>query len=168
NISGWQNYVAKYPASQHTDAAKRVLAGLFIDAGNKALASYQKGGSYADLTTARAQMNLAHGVLPNSEREAKLSGEISASLNTLTAKAGSELDAYNAALKSGTAGFAHLENAKSIVAGINQVDPIFAPAQKVRDAVAQANNAYEAAVRSAEAAAQAKQWDEAVKPVQPY
>ena len=168
NISGWQNYLAKYPASPHTDAAKKVLAALFIDAGEKALGSYQKNGSYADLTTARTQVNLAHGILPNSEREVKLSGGITASLNTLVAKAGSELDAYSAALKSGSAGFVHLENAKSIVAGINQVDPTFAPAQKVRNDSAQANDAYEAAVHSAEAAAQAKQWDEAVKQIQPY
>lgn len=168
NIPGWQNYLAKYPASPHTDAAKKVLAGLFIDAGNKALGSYQKSGSYSDLVGARAQMTLAHGILPNSEGEIKLSGGLAASLNTLVAKANSELEAYSAALKSASPGFVHLENAKAIIAGINQVDPVFMPAQKARDAAAQAANAYEVAVRSAEADIQAKQWDEAVKQIQPY
>lgn len=168
NISGWQNYLSKYPASPHTNEARRVLAGLYIEAGDKAVGSYQKGASYADLKNAEAQMNLAHGVLPNSEGEVKLSGEIAANLNTLAGKAGAELTAYNAALKSGTAGFVHLENARGIIDGINQVDPVFAPAQKARNDLALANNAYEAAVRSAEAAAQAKQWDEAVKQIQPY
>jgi hypothetical protein len=168
NISGWQNYLSKYPASPHTDDARHVLAGLYIDAGDKAILAYQKGASYADLKNAREQMNLAHGVLPNSEREIKLAGEVKASLDTLATKAGSELEAYQAALKSGTPGFVHLQNAKSLVEGINLVDATFPPAQKARNEVAQANDAYEAAIHSAETSAQAKQWDDAVKQIQPY
>lgn len=168
NIAGWQNYLAKYPAAPHTDAAKKVLSELYIEAGNKAFSAYEKGGSYADLKSAREQMNLAHGILPGSEGETKLAGEIRLSLEALTAKATSELAAYTAALKSGSAGFVHLQNAKGLLEGINQVDPTFAPAQKPRNEVAQANDAYEAAVHSAEASAQAKQWDEAVKQIQPY
>lgn len=168
NIAGWQNYLAKYPAAPHTDAAKKVLSELYIEAGNKAFSAYEKGGSYADLKSAREQMNLAHGTLPGSEGETKLAGEIRLSLEALTAKATSELAAYTAALKSGSAGFVHLQNAKGLLEGINQVDPTFAPAQKPRNEVAQANDAYEAAVHSAEASAQAKQWDEAVKQIQPY
>lgn len=168
NIAGWQNYLSKYASAPHTDAAKKVLTGLYIEEGEKSLAAYRKGGSYADLKKAREESNLAHGVLPGSEGETKLAGEIKASLDALTAKAASEVGAYNAALKSGAAGFVHLENAKGLVAAINQVDPTFPPAQKPRNEVAQANDAYEAAVHAAEASAQSKQWDEAVKKIQPY
>jgi hypothetical protein len=168
SIAGWQSYLSKYASSPHTDSAKKVLSGLYIDEGDKALATYRKGGSYADLKKAREQMNLAHGVLPGAERETKLAGEIKAGLDGLTAKATSELAAYTAALKSGSAGFAHLENAKGLVEGINQVDPTFAPAQKPRNEVAQASGAYEAALHSAEDSAKAKKWDEAVQEIQPY
>ncbi|HEY3625575.1 MAG TPA: hypothetical protein VGL00_04810 [Terracidiphilus sp.] len=168
NITGWQNYLAKYPGSPHTDAARKVLAGLFVNAGQKALGAYQTSASYDDLKNARAQMKLAHDVLPSSEGEIKLSGDIQSSLDRLAEKAASEVDAYNAALKAGGAGFVHLQNAKGLVDGINVVDPTFAPAEKARNDVARASEAYEAAVRAAQAAAGSKQWDEAVKAIQPY
>ena len=97
-------------------------------------------------------VDLAHGVLPNSEGELKLAGEISAALDILTGKAVGELEAYNTALKSGTAGFVHLENAKGVLEGINQVEPFFAPAKKVEAEVARASQAYEGAVRAAQTA----------------
>ena len=166
--AGWQNYLSKYPASAHTNEAKRVLSGLFVEGGEKALSAYQKSGSYSDLKNARAQMNLAHGVLPFSEGEAKLGSAIQTSLEGLVTKAGAELEAYNAALKAPAAGFVHLTNAKELVEAINGVDPGFAPAKKVLADVVQAGNAYEAAVRAAETAAIGKQWDEALKQIQPY
>ena len=42
---GWQSYLAKYPASPHTDAAKKVLASDCMSTmGEKALSAYQKAG----------------------------------------------------------------------------------------------------------------------------
>ena len=145
-----------------------MLAGLYVDTGEQSLSAYQKSAAYADLKNARAAMNLAHEVLPNSEGEIKLAGEIRAGLDILAGKAFSELEAYNAALKSGTPGFVHLENAKGLVDGIDQVDPGFAPAKRCRPTWRKANDAFEAALRSAETAAEGKQWDEALKQIQPY
>jgi len=167
-IPGWQNYLSKYPAGSHTDAAKKTLGGLYVDAGEKALAAYQKSGAYTDLKNARTQMSLAHEALPNSAGDIKLAGSIKASLDALTAKAGTELEAYTAALKSGTAGFAHLEKARGLLDGIHEVDPDFVAAKPVQAGVTQAGNAYESTLHGAEAAAGAKQWDEAVKQIQPY
>ena len=173
NETGWQNYLTKYPASPHTSTAKQLLAGLYIGAGEKAMSAYGKSAdtgtpSYADLKNAHTQMDMAHGVLPNSEGEIKLAGEIRGSLEALTAKAQAELDAYHAALKSAGAGFVHLENAKALVDGINAVDPVFAPAKPVQSDMIQADNAYQGAVKSAETALTAKQLDDAMKAIQPY
>ncbi len=173
NETGWQNYLTKYPSSPHTDTTKKVLSGLYIDAGEKALSAYQKTAnsatpSYADLKNARAQMIQAHAVLPNSEGEVKLAGEIRSSLDALAGKAKAELDAYDAALKSLAPGFAHLENANGLVQAISLVDPTFAPGKKVQGDVARARDSYEASMHSADAAVDAKQWEEALKQVQPY
>lgn len=168
NIDGWKNYLTKYPGSPHTEGARKVLAGLYVDAGVSALNAYQKSASYDDLKAARGQMNLAHDVLPNSDGEIALAGGIKSSLESLAAKASSEIDAYNAALKSGSAGFGHLKNARALVDGISQIDPTFPSAQKPRSDVMQASNAYESALRAAESAVAEKQWDDAVKQVQPY
>jgi hypothetical protein len=173
NESGWQNYLSKYASSPHTDAAKMALSGLYIDAGEKALSAYQASlasakPSLADLKNARTQMNLADTVLPNSKGEAELAGGIRASLEALTARAKAELDAYDAALKAAKPGFAHLENAKSLVTSIQQVDPAFGPAKPVQAGVEQAGNAYETAVHAAETSANDKQWEQALKEIQPY
>ena len=168
NITGWQSYLAKYPSSPNTESARRVLAGLYIEAGEKVFESYRKSASYTDLKSAGDQTKLAHDVLPNSQDEIKLADEIKSSLDALAVKAESEIEAYNAALKSATAGFVHLQNAKGLVNGINLVDPAFAPAQKARNDVAQASDAYESMVHSAETAADARQWDEVVRLIQPY
>jgi hypothetical protein len=168
SIPGWKNYLAKYASATHTGEAKRTLAVLYVDAGEQALAAYQKSASYADLKNARTQMNLAHDTLPHSEGEIKLSSEIKAALGTLTAKASNELDAYNEALKSGKPGFAHLQNAKAVTDGIYEVDPDFLSVKQVQTAVTQAGTTFETAVRAAEAAQGSKQWDEAIKRIQPY
>jgi hypothetical protein len=168
SIPGWQNYLSKYSSAPHTENAKKMLAELYVDTGEQALSTYRKSASYADLKNARAAMNLAHEVLPNSEGEVKLAGEIKAALDIMGGKAFSELEDYNAALKSGSAGFVHLENAKGLVDGINQVDPGFSPAKQVQADVGRASDKFEAAVRSAETSVGAKQWDEAVKQIQPY
>ncbi len=114
---GWQNYLTNYPAAAHTEDAKRVLAGMYIDAGEKALSAYQQSASstspsFSDLKGARAQIDHAHLVLPNSEREIKLAEAIRASLGALADKAKTELDAYKAALASGSPGYVHLQTAK--------------------------------------------------------
>jgi hypothetical protein len=171
--AGWQAYLAKYPAATHTDAAKHALAGLYLDAGSKALAAYEKSAktdapSYADLKAARAQVNLAHLLLPNSEGEVKLAGGIGADLTALTDKGQAELDAYRAALAAKTAGYAHLQKAKVLVEAVQEVDGTFAPLAKLRDGVAVAGDALESALHAAEQAAAAKKWDEAVGRVEPY
>jgi len=173
NETGWQNYLAKYPSSAHTDAAKKMLSGMYLDAGEKALAAYQKTAnnatpSYADLKNAREQMIRAHAVLPNSEGEVRLAAGIRTSLEALVGKAKAELDAYDTALKAPAPGFGHLDNAKGLVEAIALVDATYAPGKKVQGDVAQARDSYEAAMHSADTAVDGKQWEEALKHVQPY
>ena len=132
---GWQNYLALYPASPHTEAAKRVLAGMYVEAGEKALSAYLQSASsaspsYSDLKIARAEVNQAHQVLPNSEREIKLADAIRASLGALADKGKAELDAYKAALASASPGYAHLQTAKGLADAIGGVDGTFAPGAK--------------------------------------
>ena len=37
NVAGWQSYLAKYPSAPHTQAAKQVLAVLYVDAGERSM-----------------------------------------------------------------------------------------------------------------------------------
>ena len=93
---GWQNYLAKYPASPHTDVAKSLLAGMYLDTGEQSLSAYQKSASnpkpsYADLKSAKAQLVQAQLLVPSSDGETKLSSEIQSSLSALARRAGKEL-----------------------------------------------------------------------------
>jgi tetratricopeptide (TPR) repeat protein len=170
---GWQNYLTLYPAAPHTDDAKRVLAGMYVDAGEKALSAYLQSASstspsYANLKIARAEVNQAHQVVPNSEREVKLAEAVRASLGALTDKAKTELDAYKAALASGSPGYGHLRTAKGLVDAISDVDSTFAPGVKLKADVSQASDTFEMALRSAQAALDGKQYDDAAKAIHPY
>jgi hypothetical protein len=170
---GWQDYLAKYPASPHTDVAKSLLAGMYLDTGEKSLSAYQQSAStsspsYADLKNAEAELVQAQLLVPVSDGETKLGGAIQASLSTLAEKAGKELDAYNAALTSPSPGYVHLENAKGLAGAIGDVDPAFAALAKLQADIAKASKTYEAALTSAELAAGQKQWEDAIKAIRPY
>ncbi|HEY1897676.1 MAG TPA: hypothetical protein VGG62_15455 [Terracidiphilus sp.] len=170
---GWQNYLTQYPASPHTEDAKRVLAGMYVEAGEKALGSYLQSTSsaspsYSNLKIAWAEVNQAHQVLPNSEREIKLAEAVRASLGALADKGKAELDAYTAALASATPGYVHLQTAKGLVDAIGDVDGTFPPGAKLKADVAQASDTLEMALRTAQTALDGKQYDDAVKAIHPY
>jgi hypothetical protein len=169
----WQTYLTSYPASPHTDDAKRVLAGMYIDAGEKALAAYLQSASstspsYTDLKIARTEENQAHQVLPNTEGEIKLAEAVRASLGALADKATTELNAYKAALASGSPGYVHLRTAKGLVDAISDVDGTFAPGAKLKADVSQASDTFEMAVRTAQGALDGKQYDAAATAIHPY
>jgi hypothetical protein len=173
NQKGWQDYLAKYPASPHTDVAKSLLAGMYIDTGEQSLGVYQKSAStsspsYTDLKKARAQLVQAQLLVPNTEGELKLGGEIKASLSALADKAAKELDAYNAAVTSASPGFVHLQNAKGLGDVIGDIDPMFAGLPKLLIDIGKATKAFEAALTTAELAAGQKQWEDALKAIHPY
>ena len=170
---GWQDYLAKYPASPHTDVAKSLLAGMYLDTGEQSLSTYQKSAStstpsYADLKNAKAQLVQAQLLVATSAGETKLGGEIQASLSALADKAGKELDSYNAAVTSASPGYVHLESAKNLSGTIADIDPKFASLDKLQANIGKATKAFEAALNTAELAANQKQWDDAIKAIHPY
>jgi hypothetical protein len=170
---GWQDYLAHYPSSPHTDVAKSLLAGMYLDTGEQSLAAYQKSASttspsYSDLKNAKAQLVQAQLLVPKSDAETKLGSEIQVSLAELADKAAKELGAYKTALTAATPGYVHLDNARGLAGAISDVDPSFVALAKLQTDIAQAAKAFEAAVNAAELAANSKQWDDAIKAIHPY
>jgi tetratricopeptide (TPR) repeat protein len=172
SIPGWQGYLGHYSGSAHSEEAKRVLAGLYVDAGEKSLSIYQKTAgsspSYSDLKDAFTAEGQAHAVLPDFPPSVKLAGEINASLTGITDKGRAELVAYTAALKAQTAGYVHLQKANSLSEAALRIDPTFAPARKLQTDVAASTGVFEAAMKAAATAQEAKQWDDAIKAIGPY
>jgi hypothetical protein len=173
SIAQWSIYLSKYSASPHIDEAKDALAKLYAQAGENALAAYQKSPAtgtpdYADLKNAKVQEDLAHGFRPDSDSTKKLAAEIVASLQALTDKGRAELDAYSSALTAHAPGFAHLVTAMGLAQGITGIDIGFAPGMKLLNDTMMASNSFEAALKSAGAAIDQKQFDDAFKFVLPY
>jgi tetratricopeptide (TPR) repeat protein len=173
NVAGWRNYLAKYPASPHTDEAKDTLTSLYVEAGEKALGNYQKSvgtgaQSYSDLKEAKAQADLAHALRPDFKGSVQLAEEIRGRLQALTDKGRTELEAYSAALAAHSPGYVHLETARALAEGIAGVDSQFPPGIKLLNDVSQARNTFESALQSAASASAQKQMDDALKFVLPY
>jgi hypothetical protein len=173
NIAGWKVYLAKYTASPHVDGAKDALAKLYVQAGESAMAAYQKSPAtgtpdYADLKNAKAQEDLAHGLRPDFDSTKQLAKEIVASLQALTDRGRAKLDAYSSALAAHAPGYAHLLVAMDLARGVAGIDNRFAPGIALLNDVMQASNTFEAAMKSAGAAIDQKQYDDAFRFVLPY
>jgi hypothetical protein len=173
NIAGWKVYLGKYSSSPHIDEAKDSLAKLYAQAGENFLAAYKKSPAtvtpdYADLKDAKAQLDQAHALRPNFDSTKQLAAETVAALQALTDKGRAELDAYSTALTAHSPGYVHLVTAKGLVQGVTAIDSSFAPGMKLLNDVMLASNAFEAALKSAVAAMNQKQYDEAFHDALPY
>jgi hypothetical protein len=173
NIAGWKVYVGKYSSSPHTDQAKDSLAKLYAQAGENSLAAYQKSPAtgtpdYADLKDAKAQEDFAHALRPDFDSTKQLATEIVAKLQALTDKGRTELDAYSSALAAHSPGYVHLVTAQGLAQGVTGIDSRFAPGMKLLNDVMLASNSIEAALKSAGAAINQKQFDDAFQFVLPY
>ena len=173
NIAGWKVYLGKYSTSPHIDEAKDTLAKLYAQAGENSLAAYQKSPAtgapdYADLKDAKTQLDQAHALRPDFDTTKQLAAEIVAKLQALTDKGRAELDAYNIALTAHSLGYVHLVTAKGLAQGVTGIDTGFAPGMKLLNDVMIASNTFEAALKSAAAAINQKQYDDAFHYVLPY
>jgi hypothetical protein len=172
NIDGWLNYLAKYPATVHTSDAKLALASLYVTAGELSLETYKKSlaagsPSYSDLKDARVQADKAQAISPGLEQTVKLSADIRASMATIAEQARAELDAYQAALKSHSAGYVHLQNARMLSQAIAAIDAAFPAGVALLADVTQAGDAFDNALRSAESSVVARQMEQALATIAP-
>jgi len=175
-VSGWLDYLSRYPSSPHTSDAKLALALLYDAGGELSVTSYRKSAaasspSYADLKDAKVQADKARAVLPDLAQTATLEGEIRAKLAAITDQGRRELDSYLAAFKAHAPGYIHLQNARRFSAAVSGIDPSFPAGQALLADLMQTSNALENVLRSAESFAAEKQMDKAIEtlaPIRPF
>jgi hypothetical protein len=172
SIAGWRDFISKNPTSPRLADAKHSLASLYVATGQVSLDTYRKavGGSapdYKSLKNAKDQADQALTVVPGMDQTAALEKAVQQELGALAATGKAELEAYQTALKTHTAGYAHLQNAKALSDGVMSVDPGNRPGQALVADVTVAGNAFDNALRSAESAVVAKQMDNAMTTVKP-
>ena len=173
NIPGWQAYLAKYSAAPHVADAKSALAVLFIGVGVADLNTYDKSAAtasptYDDLKAAKSQYDHARALAPGGDSLAKLDAGIKSRLSAIVDQGRGELNAYRTALTAKTAGYIHLQNAGKFAATVSGIDPGFPAGQALQGDVLRDNNTYQSALRTAQSAIDAKQFDQALTFVAPY
>jgi hypothetical protein len=171
-IPAWLSYLSKYANSPHNSDAKFALALLYVEAGEASITSYDNSvaagsRSYDDLKNAKIQADKATAVDPGLAQVAKLDAEIPARLTALIENARAELQAYQSAFRSHTAGYIHLRNAKNLSDAVGGIDPAFPAGLSLHADVAQSAGAFDRTLRAAESSVVAKQMDEALQAVAP-
>jgi tetratricopeptide (TPR) repeat protein len=171
-VAGWRDYLAKNQASPHLGDSKRSLALLYVAAGQVSLDGYRRGiagGSpdYKSLKSAKTQADQALAVVPGLDQAGGLVKGVQQELSMLTANGKAEIEAYQTALKTHTAGYAHLQAAKEVSEGVKSVDPNNLPGQALAADVTTAGNSFDSALREAESAVVEKQMDKAMSAVAP-
>jgi hypothetical protein len=175
-ITGWQTYLASYPAAPHTGSAKSALALLYVAAGQASLDTYEKSSattspSYSDLKNAKIQADLAHSLVlvgDAADSNAKLQAAVRDKLAAITETGRSELNSYHTALTSHVAGYAHLQSAAKFSGTVTTIDSEFPPGQILAQDVQRDNDTIESAMQSAANSVSTKQFDLAFSAILPY
>jgi hypothetical protein len=173
SISGWQDYLGRYPSAPHTAQAKQALATLLVKDGENSIEGYRKSSStsslsYTDLKNARASALQALVLAPNYASATKLKDGVQSELLSVTDKARSELQAYKQALASHGRGYVHLGNARKLVDHIVEVDPQFDQAQSLQSAINNESRALESSLKNAESLVGSQRYDDALTAIAAY
>lgn len=173
SLSGWQDYLGRYPASTHSAQAKQSMAILLVKEGEASLEGYRKSAAtaspeLADLKNAKMSAQQAISLSPNNASASKLKEGVESELLSLAEKARNELQAYKQALAAHGAGYGHLASARKLVDQILGVDPQFEQVQSLQTNIANEGRAIDSSLRSAESFEAAQRYDEALNAVAGY
>ncbi|HEY2860124.1 MAG TPA: hypothetical protein VGJ21_17025 [Terracidiphilus sp.] len=172
DVPGWQTYLEEVGSSPHSDDAHMRLAGLFAASGLEKLASYQQtadGSSpaYDNLKAAHDFAEQARAASASLPQLAQLDQGIGTAQAGIVDKGRHELDQYRAALNAHSAGYVHLARARKYT-DLTEGVVTTATGQALMSDVLKDTNAIDGALRQAESAVTARQFDQAVGNVTPY
>ena len=171
-ITGWQDYLSRYPKTSHMNQANMALATLLTEQGQARLASYRRAegsaSSYDDLRGAKQSADQSLELAPNSATTTQLLDSIQGELRTLTDRGRAEWQAYEEALSAHTAGYSHLVVVRNLVNQVLEIDSHFEPAQNLLKSVSAATNRFENSLRNAQLQLEAEQPDDAVAAIGSY
>jgi hypothetical protein len=170
SIAQWQDYLGRYPTAAHTGAAKQALSDLLLKDGEQQLATYKNSASsgapsYSALQAAYVRAGSAHDLLPSSNDAAKLQQEVHSELVLLADKSRAELHAYQQALATHTAGYAHLGNSSGLTNHSLEIDSHFEQGLQLQKAIAAETARVESALRNAQAMISSRRYDDALAAV---
>jgi hypothetical protein len=173
SIDLWKTYFSEYPNGAHLAAAKATDAGLLVADGQAKLDLYRASTKSATpdwdaLKGARERAAEAAELLPAADPPIALRDAVRAELKTVADVATVDDQAYRDALAAHSAGYAKLMTAKDLSDHITVVDPKFTPGTALASNVAIDVNAYEVAIKNANAQITAHQFDNAYADVKQY
>ena len=166
-VAQWQDYLARFPKTIHTDAAKQSLAALLLKEGDDGLTAYRNSATsnspaYSDLKTALLRSDQVHELLPANEAASKMRDSVRAELTLVVEKGRAELQAYKQALTGHTAGYVHLANSRVLAEHALEVDPHFDQGLALQTSIAAESKRVDTTLRGAESMVASQHYDDAV------
>ncbi len=172
-VAQWQDYLARYTKTPHTDAAKQSLAALQLKECEASLTSYRSSAgtnspAYADLRSTFLEATQVHDLLPANDAANTILEGVHAELTQVTSKGRAELQTYKKALAAHTSGYVHLAAAQQLTNHVLEVDPHFDQGLAVQSEVQAESSHAESALHNGESLIAAQHYDEAVAAVAEY
>jgi hypothetical protein len=172
DIHGWQVYLGKYAAGSHLVAAKKALAGLYLNVATADRQAYEasKAGTdpdYNKLMDARQMVDKALALVSDDATAADLNQKIHAEVIAQSKLAIDKLSLYNQALKQQTAGYANLVAAEKLANGASSVEPATAEAMSAKSQTLAARALFDKTLRDTESQISAHHPDLAAQTVDP-
>jgi hypothetical protein len=169
----WQEYLSRYPSSNHAADARNGMAELHQQAAEAAFAQYQKLAAahkpdLAPLKHAFKEAQSANQAASGYRPAVKLMETISHELDTLLEQDRSRLETYQKAFQNHTAGFALLPAARQHVEQLLEVRPEYGPLLNLRREIVSEEKKVETVVAGAEALVTSGRFDEALNSLGAY
>ncbi|HEV2989571.1 MAG TPA: hypothetical protein VG759_14105 [Candidatus Angelobacter sp.] len=173
SIAGWRDFLSHYDSSPHVADAKKNLATLHDEAGEKAFAEYLKSSDahhpdLAQLKQALAQTAQASHLLPGHAPAVEMNALVRGQLDKLIESDRAQLKAYRKALADQTPGYAHLTAAKKHIDLVVDVDPNYKPAFDLQTEIFDETRKFDRDLQNAEALVASRRFDDALTAVASY
>jgi hypothetical protein len=168
-IQNWQEFVSRYPSSNHLASAQNSLAGLHQQSADAAFKQYETGKQdLAVLRQAYTEAEAANQASPGYSAASQLLDAIDHEIDTLLQADRAHLQAFRKALEDHAPGNSQLTAARQHVNQLVQVRPDYPPVLNFRREIGAEERKLENAIATAQSLAASGRYDDAVTSLGPY
>lgn len=173
SVNGWQQFLARYPASARALAVKSAITDLDEHDAEAAFAQYQKSASahqpdLEQLKRAYSGAQAAAQAVPGYRPAFDLIQKIAQEIDGLLDQDRVDLRAFRKALQDRSSGYSHLVAARKHIDQVFGIRADYAPTINLRREIVNEDQKLDAAATNAEALLMAKHYDEAMTSLGPY
>jgi hypothetical protein len=172
-VKDWQEFLSRYPSSQHLTVARNAMAGIHQQDAEAAFAQYQKSASAGKpdislLRRASGEAQAANQASAGYSTAIKLMEAIGRELDILLEPDRARLQAFQKALQNHGPGYLQLVAARVHLEQLLEVRPDYAPVLNLRREIAAEELKLETTIATAESLSASARYDDALYWLRPY